>query len=145
MACLNSTPSTPLPEPDDNYESLTLSYFLIGKLTEVLPELLDTHRTGSLVRHWRICRKLAMDFWQPCMIKRIIHPAQMFSKWTNPTKNIQVGDVFVVYVRGPKFPSHYVQWPLARVIQAHPGVDKISRVATTLTSTSQGTFKSLNI
>ena len=48
------------------------------------------------------------------------------NKWQVPTPNIKEGDV--VCVR--KEPTTPTKWPLARVIQVHPGHDGKVRVAT---------------
>ena len=37
-ACLNSTPLTPLPLPEDGIETLTSGHFLIGAPSEALPD-----------------------------------------------------------------------------------------------------------
>ena len=38
-ACLNSTPLTPLPQPEDGIEVLTPGHFLIGRPLKALPDL----------------------------------------------------------------------------------------------------------
>ena len=133
-ACLNSRPLTPLPEPEDGYEALTPGHFLIGKPLEALPESLDSRETGNLIRRWRLCQKLTMDFWQRWSNEYLTY-LQRCSKWATPTKNLQVGDV--VCVRGQNLPP--TKWPLARIVQVYPGKDGHTRVATV--RTAQGTYR----
>ena len=51
------------------------------------------------------------------------------NKWRFPSKAISVGDVVILCedTIGP------AQWPLARVVQTHPGKDGIVRVVTVRT------------
>ena len=42
--CLNSTPLTPLPQPEDGIEVLTPRHFLIGQPLEALPDLAETSK-----------------------------------------------------------------------------------------------------
>ena len=52
-----------------------------------------------------------------------------------PTRNICVGDV-VVLLEDKLIPT---KWPIARVVETHPGKDGLVRVATMKTAT--GTYK----
>ena len=54
-----------------------------------------------------------------------------FTKWHHPSRNVRVGDVVLIR-EDSAIPT---KWPLARVIQAHPGKDNLVRVATVKIST----------
>ena len=57
------------------------------------------------------------------------------NKWLGHSRNIQVGDI-VVLKEDNMVPT---KWPLARVIQVHPGKDQRVRVVTL--KTSSGVYK----
>ncbi len=57
-----------------------------------------------------------------------------FTKWTKPTRNLRVGDLVVLREDSPIL----TQWPLARIVNVHPGRDNLVRVATIKTAT--GTY-----
>lgn len=56
-------------------------------------------------------------------------------KWCNTNPNLKIGEL--VLVRDDRFPSS--KWPLARIINVHPGADGCVRVVTVKTST--GTYR----
>ena len=58
-----------------------------------------------------------------------------FNKWHHSSRNLSVGDVVVLREDGI-VPT---KWPLAKVIQVHPGEDGVVRVATV--KTARGTYK----
>ena len=54
--CLNSRTLTPLPQPEDGIEVLTLGHFLIKQPLEVLPDLAETSKPISSLRRWYLCQ-----------------------------------------------------------------------------------------
>ena len=58
-----------------------------------------------------------------------------FNKWHRSSRNLSVGDVVVLREDGI-VPT---KWPLAKVVQVHPGEDGLVRVATV--KTARGTYK----
>ena len=133
-ACLNSRPLTPLPDADDGSEALTPGHFLIGKPLEALPDSPKEGSSISLLRRWRLCQALVQHFWKRWSTE-YLSQLQRFGKWTTPTRNIQVGDV--VCIRDEHLAP--TKWPLARVVDVHPGRDDQVRVVTV--RTSRGTYK----
>ena len=57
-----------------------------------------------------------------------------YNKWRYQTRNISVGNV-VILKEDSVIPT---KWPLAKVVQIHPGRDNIVRIATI--RTSKGTY-----
>ena len=58
-----------------------------------------------------------------------------YTKWPHKSRNVSVGDI-VVLRDVTLFPT---SWPLARVIDVHPGKDNLIRVVTV--KTSKGIYK----
>lgn len=57
-----------------------------------------------------------------------------FNKWQHPSRNIQPGGLVVIHEDSPIS----TKWPLAGVIEVHPGKDGLVRVATI--RTANGTY-----
>ena len=133
-ACLNSRPLTPLPESSDALEVLTPGHFLIGKPLTALPNPPEVNQPIALLRRWHLCQKLASHFWYRWS-HEYLTTLNRLSKWQNPARNLQVGDV--VCLRDE--PTSPTKWPLARVIEIHPGQDGRVRVVTV--RTPKGTYK----
>ena len=91
-ACLNSRPLTPLPESSDALEVLTPGHFLIGKPLTALPDPPESHQPIALLRRWHLCQKLTSHFWYRWSSEYLI-TLNRLSKWQNPMRNLQVGDV----------------------------------------------------
>jgi len=133
-ACLNSRPLTLLPSDDEFIKVLTPGHFLVGKPLEAIPDPAITYRSLSLLRRWHLCQALVRHFWQRWSTE-YVSTLRRFSKWHQPSRNIQVDDVVVLQMENT-FPT---KWPLARVIEVHPGKDGLVRVVTVKTAT--GTYK----
>ncbi|XP_064382855.1 uncharacterized protein LOC135331570 [Halichondria panicea] len=131
-ACLNSRPLIPLPNDDDGIEALTPGHFLIGKPLTALPEVTPTGCT-SLLKRWQLCKSLLRHFWKRWSLEYISQLGR-FNKWRHPTRNIQPGDLVVIHEDS----LISTKWPLACVIEVHPGKDNLVRVATI--RTTNGTY-----
>jgi hypothetical protein len=127
-ACLNSRPLVPLPCDEDGVEALTPGHFLIGRPLEALPDPAFTYRSLTLLRRWHLCQALVRHFWQRWSTE-YLRSLQRFSKWHRPSRNVAVGDV-VVLREDNMVPT---KWPLARIVEVHPGRDGIVRVVTVKT------------
>jgi len=134
-ACLNSRPLVSAGSPDDDaIEVLTPGHFLIGQPLCALPDPAISFRSTSLLRRWHLCQNLTHHFWQRWS-SEYLTTLNKFNKWHCPSRNLTVGDV-VVLKEESIIPT---KWPLARVIQVHPGKDGLVRVATV--RTEKGTYK----
>ena len=130
-ACLNSRPLVPLPSDDDGIEALTPGHFVIGRTLQALPNDSFTYPDSiSSLHRWRLCQTVLLHFWKRWSTEYDTHVGK-FTKWHHPTRNIAVDDM-VVLRNCSLLPT---RWPLARVIQVHPGKDDLVRVATIKTST----------
>ena len=131
-SCLNSRPLTALPSAEDSgINVLTPGHFLIGRPLEALPNPVAAYRAISLLKRWHLCQALLRHFWKRWSAEYLTQ-LQKMNKWHKPSRSsqISIGDVVVIR-EDETIPG---QWPLARVIQIHPGKDKVVRVATVKTS-----------
>ena len=132
-ACLNSRPLTPLPDASDALEVLTPGHFLIGRPLTALPDE-AVHQQLTTLRRWQLCQTLTRHWWARWS-KEYIETLLKFSKWHTPSRNLRVGDI-VCLRDEPLAPT---RWPLARVIEIHPGRDGRTRVVTV--RTAKGIYK----
>ncbi|XP_064406043.1 uncharacterized protein LOC135351065 [Halichondria panicea] len=134
-ACLNSRPLVPLNNEDDGIEALTPGHFLIGQPLKALPDtsLIMTQKM-SLLKRWHLCQSLLRHFWRRWSREYLVHMGR-FHKWKHPTRNLHIGDMVVIKEDSPLLN----EWPLARVIEVHPGHNGLVRVATI--KTSNGVYK----
>ena len=134
-ACLNSRPLTPLESAgEEGIEALTPGHFLIGRPLNSIPDTSLAHPSLSLLHRWQLCQTLVRHFWQRWS-NEYLSIINKFNKWRHPTQNIEVGDILILK-EDNTIPS---QWPLARVVDTHPGADNLVRVVTV--KTSQGVYR----
>ena len=129
-SCLNSRPLVSLSCDDDGIEALTPGHFLIGQPLESLPDPSHSYRSLSLLKRWYLCQSLVRHFWKRWS-DEYLSSLRRHNKWKFPSRNVEVGDV-VILQEGNLIPT---KWPLARVIETHPGKDGFVRVITVKTST----------
>ena len=131
-ACLNSRPITQL-SPDSDCEALTPGHFLVGRPLEALPDSPQSLlQPMSMLRRWHLCQAIVRHFWRRWSSEYLVS-LRKFTKWHSPTKNIEVDDV-VVLREDNMIPS---TWPIARVIEVHPGEDGLVRAVTVKTNNGQ--------
>ena len=134
-AALNSRPLIPIDSvADDGIEVLTPGHFLAGKSLKAVPAPdLSTHNINGLSR-WNLRQRLFGDFWKRWSndyITILNNP----KKCHYPQRSMSVGDIVLI-----KDSDLFVRsWPLARVIQTHPGDDGLVRVVTV--KTEKGTYR----
>lgn len=121
-AMLNSRPLTPLSSDPADLEALTPGHFLIGAPLASVPEPNVSDVPSNRLKHWQLVQAFNQRIWQRWSLE-YIHTLQQRFKWTQPRKNLQVGDLVLVHS-----PSSSLNWPLARVTAIHPGKDGIVRV-----------------
>lgn len=125
-ACLNSRPLVPLPDASEALEVLTPGHFLIGKPPMALPDQgVGTTKDYTFLKRWQLCQSLVRHLWTRWS-KEYVDTLWKMSKWQTPSRNLRVGDI--VCLRDE--PTAPTRWPLARVVEIHPGKDGKVRVAT---------------
>ena len=133
-ACLNSRPL--IPSDQDVTEVLTPGHFLIGRPLTALPDHSSStsEQAMSLLRRWQLCQNLVRHFWSRWS-NEYITILNKYTKWPHRSRNVSVGDI-VILRDEVLFPT---DWPLAKVIDVHPGRDDLVRVVTV--RTAKGTYK----
>ncbi|XP_071580864.1 uncharacterized protein [Temnothorax nylanderi] len=131
-ACLNSRPLQALSDDPDDISALTPGHFLIGAPLLAVPEpSLEETADGTLSR-WQHIQKMRDHFWSRWS-RKYIHGMTARPKWHKTEDAPDVGALCLV--RSEITPPS--RWPLARIVQLHPGDDGVVRVATIRTSTSE--------
>ena len=122
-SCLNSRPLAPISDDPNDCEVLTPGHFLIGEHMLVLPE--KTEGEQSHLKNWKLVQKMVAHFWNR-WTNEFLTRLQQRPKWTSERQNLQVGDI--VLVKDEHYPPS--KWPLARILEVHPGEDQLVRVVT---------------
>ncbi|KYN01216.1 hypothetical protein ALC62_07995, partial [Cyphomyrmex costatus] len=136
---LHSTCSTslwrcPLTEDADDFAALIPGHFILGEAPSVIPEPNLIDQPSTRLTRWQLIRQKLEHFWKRWQTE-YLQRYQAISKWHHPTMKVKEGSlVLIVDERDPP-----AKWPLARVVQLHPGKDGLIRVVTVRTATS--TFK----
>lgn len=122
-ACLNSRPISQLPNNPNDPMPLTPGHFLIGEPLVTVPDrdYLDLN-VGSL-RRWQVTQRMLQDFWRRWSNEYLVHMLQRY-KWTKRTPEPGIGDI--VLVKEDNLPP--ARWLLGKVVEKHPGLDKVVRV-----------------
>ena len=131
-ACLNSRPLIPLSDDPTDLSVLTPAHFLILRDSYIVPEPDLTDESLPIGRRWKIVSKMVQDFWNRWM-QEYLSSLLPRPKWNERTQSLQVGDL--VFIRLERTPPS--KWPMARVVEIHPGKDDLVRVCTVRTSTTE--------
>lgn len=118
---------------DDGIEVLTPGHFLIGKPITALPNPQFSYKSVSILRRWHLCQCLVRHFWQHWK-NEYLSSINRHNKWKHPSRNVTPGDI-VVLQESETAPT---KWPLGRILETHPGQDKLVRVVTA--KTNQGVY-----
>lgn len=123
-ACLNSRPLTPISNDPKDYLPLTPAHFLIGDSLLSIPQL-DVENTpiNRLTRYHHL-QRLVQSFWSRWSHDYLCQ-LQARSKWKlNLPCPVKIGSLIVMVEDG--VPP--LRWPMARVVELHPGADSVVRV-----------------
>ncbi|XP_053699051.1 uncharacterized protein LOC128746023 [Sabethes cyaneus] len=132
--CMNSRPLTALSDDPNDLRALTPGHFLVGSSLLALPDPdLREVPTNHLSRYQFLQQKLQHFWyrWTSEYLKELQRQATV-----NPRKvDLKVDQV--VILQDHQLPP--IRWPLARIMELHPGQDGVVRVATV--RTEAGIFK----
>nr|XP_012232072.1 PREDICTED: uncharacterized protein LOC105677797 [Linepithema humile] len=131
-ACLNSRPLQALTDDPDDVSALTPRHFLIGAPLLSVPEPSLTQEETNTLSRWQLVQQMRDHFWQRWS-REYVHTLTPRTKWQGPTTRPDLGSLCLI--RSELTPPS--RWPLARIIQLHPGDDGVVRVVTVRTSSSQ--------
>ncbi|XP_039285280.1 uncharacterized protein LOC120351552 [Nilaparvata lugens] len=118
-AILNSRPLTPLSNDPTDISTLTPGHLLTGSPLVAIPE--EDYQDVNLnrLKHWKLIEALHQHIWKRWLLE-YIHTLQQKTKWNKANRNLQVGDLVMVHQ-----PTPPLTWPLARIIDVHPGEDGV--------------------
>lgn len=124
-AVLNSRPLTPMSSDVNDLSVLTAGHFLTLEPLHAIPDQDVTDVPISRLKRWQLIQRLQQDFWQRWK-REYLHTLQQRSKWLNDTDAPIIGTL--VLIKNDNAPP--LKWEMGRILQVHPGIDKIVRVAT---------------
>lgn len=133
-ACLNSRPLTQLSGDPNDLLPLTPGHFLVGRALSAIPEPDFSNVTENRLSRWHLLQKLTQDFWKRWSTEYLSR-LQQRPKWWKKTEALKIGDL--VLVKEERLAP--MQWRLGRILELHPGKDKLVRVVTL--KTSSGVFR----
>ncbi|GFW61807.1 integrase catalytic domain-containing protein [Trichonephila clavipes] len=126
---LNSRPLSYVNDSDiECISTLTPSHFLTGDVLLSVPEELPS--TSNHRDRWELLQNIKRGFWKKWS-SEFISSLQPRKKWQDAQPNLKEDDIVLIKEEGP--PG---TWPMARVLQVHPGNNGLVRVATVKTQDS---------
>ncbi|GFW54656.1 integrase catalytic domain-containing protein [Trichonephila clavipes] len=126
---LNSRPLSYVNDSDiECISTLTPSHFLTGDVLLSVPEELPS--TSNHRDRWELLQNIKRGFWKKWS-SEFISSLQPRKKCQDAQPNLKEDDIVLIKEEGP--PG---TWPMARVLQVHPGNDGLVRVATVKTQDS---------
>ncbi|GFW79874.1 integrase catalytic domain-containing protein [Trichonephila clavipes] len=126
---LNSRPLSYVNDSDiECISTLTPSHFLTGDVLLSVPEELPS--TSNHRDRWELLQNIKRGFWKKWS-SEFISSLQPRKKWQDAQPNLKEDDIVLIKEEGPSG-----TWPMARVLQVHPGNDGLVRVATVKTQDS---------
>ncbi|XP_046491852.1 uncharacterized protein [Neodiprion pinetum] len=130
-ATLNSRPLCAISDDPRDPSALTPGHFLVGSALNTIPEPSLIEVPVQRLSHWQHSRQMLEHFWKRWSTE-YLQSFQNLSKWQTHHGNIKIGSI--VLVKNENLPSSV--WPLAKVIEVHPGTDGLVRVVTVKTKSS---------
>ncbi|CAG7827671.1 unnamed protein product, partial [Allacma fusca] len=128
-ACLNSRPITQMSCDPNDLEALTPGHFLIGDALTSIPEPSLQEETESHLTKWKRLQKTVQQFWKRWS-REYLSRLQQRPKWLNLKPPLKIGDL--VLLKDERLPT--LKWTLARIVEAHTGLDGVTRVFTVKTA-----------
>lgn len=116
-------------DPTD-LQPLTPGHFIIGETLTAIPEHDISEIPVNRLTRYQLIAQIRQSFWSRWSQEYISKLQQRF-KWKQAgDTNIKTGTM--VLVKNENTPP--MVWPLGRIIETHPGEDRITRVVTIKTS-----------
>jgi len=130
-ACLNSRPLEALSEDPDDLAALTPGHFLIGTALNAVPEPSLLSVPENRLSRWQLVQRMRQLFWYRWS-REYLHSLNHRPKWWKSDSSVSVGRLCIL--TNETSPPN--KWPLARVVDTHPGEDGHICVVTVRTATS---------
>ncbi|XP_052561950.1 uncharacterized protein LOC120426986 [Culex pipiens pallens] len=127
--CMNSRPLTRLSEDPNDLSALTPAHFLVKNMIRPLPEPDVRDVPLNRLNQYQRIQAYSQRFWHRWRNEYLKELQTQYS--SNPRRyDLDVGSV--VIIKDELLPP--ARWPLARVLEVHPGPDGVTRVATLRTA-----------
>ena len=130
-ACLNSRPLVPLSDDPSDQNFLCPSFLLTQSNSYIVPEPNYLNTKIPPNQRYKMIQLLLQNWWKAWSCE-YLQTLQERSKWTEKSKNINVGDI--VLITDETLPPS--KWPIGRILQTFPGPDDLTRVVEVKTCTS---------
>lgn len=131
-AIMNSRPICAMTDNLDDCEALTPAHLLIGEsIVQPLGKCVTETRANRL-QQFEARQQMVQHFWQRWHDEYLMQLQRRY-KWQDMKANIGLGDL--VIIRQENTPPSV--WPLARVVEVHPGADGLVRNVTLQTANTQ--------
>lgn len=123
-AILNSRPLYPMSSDPNDLNVITPGHFLIGQAITAVPDVDLTNRAINHVKRYQYIQTLYQHFWKIWQ-REYLQSLQARTKWKlRKDTSMNAGSLVLLIEDG--VPP--IKWPLARIIEVHPGSDGIARV-----------------
>lgn len=129
---LNSRPLCPMNSDPNDFSILTPAHFLIGEPIISPPDRLYDLEAKHPLDRWQYIQKLKQMFWV-LWKKEYLHRLNVRPKWKRPGVDFKKDDL--VLLTDENYPCTY--WPIAKILETHPGHDGVTRVVSLKTSKGQ--------
>lgn len=133
-ACVNSRPLCPTSSDPNDFSSITPGHFLVGQPLLSFPDENHVETKINWLTRWQLVQKMHQGFWERWRLE-YLSQLQVRSKWLSREKQPQLNDL--VLIKDDNTASN--KWPMARIVDLHPGKDSFVRVVTL--KTENNTFK----
>lgn len=131
-ACLNSRPMSLINVEDPGEPTpLTPGHFLIGEPVISVPDYDVKSSSVSSLTRWQFVQRMVQSFWKRWSQEYLAGLMNRY-KWASKIPEPNIGDI--VLIKEDDLPPS--RWMLGRVLEKHPGDDKVTRVVTLRTKNS---------
>lgn len=130
-ACLNSRPVSALTDDPENLCALTPGHLLIGAPLTALPEPSLQDVPAERLSRWQLLQQMRYGFWSR-WTKEYLQGLLTRPKWKQAITSYQPGQMcLILHETSPP-----TKWPLARIVDVHPGDDGLVRIVSVRTALS---------
>ncbi|XP_053698926.1 uncharacterized protein LOC128745885 [Sabethes cyaneus] len=124
-AAMNSRPLLPMSDDPNNLAALTPGHFLTGSSLQALPDPDLLHTPVNALDHLQRLQQHVQKFWSHW---RSEYLQELIKDTKRAARNDEIQPGRMVILVDEMLSA--IRWPLARIIQIHPGSDNLTRVVT---------------
>lgn len=127
-ACVNSRPLCALSSSPNDMAALTPAHFLIGQPIVCPPEENHLETKLNWLNRWQRVQQMTQSFWKRWQCE-YLNQLQTRTKWEHEKHSPKVNDL--VLIKEENVPI--ANWITGRIVELHPGDDKLTRVVSVKT------------